>query len=206
MRTFLTMTALAVAMAANAGAAEKRAADWTLEERLAKRFDAADVAERDRAYRAAHPQIANDEGATVKHLEPGERMTAYVIDGSRNPELLLPHELFAQVVTAVTIEEPVRSKQKQFYRAGVRHFFGDDEVFWAAIAELSSRHGAANPPAGERCRAVHHAFEAAQAKFGAARFNDFLYDVIAPTMFYAGVSTTRDPIGELREAEWGCAR
>ena len=204
MRRLLLLCSTVVTLMALAGPA-KRPADWTLEERLAKRFNAADIAARDRAYRDAHPEIANDEGAAVKHLEPGQRMVAYVIDGSRNPELFLPHELFGHLVATVTLDEPTQLKQKEFYRAGIRQFFGEDALFWNEIARVSSPLRTVDPSKpGQKCRAQHAALTAVRSRFGAALFDEFLYSVIAPTMWCSDVSTSTDPQTDLRQAEWGC--
>lgn len=192
------MCAFAVPMSA------RTPAEWTLEERLAKRFNEADIAERDRAHRAAHPQLENAEGATIKHLPAGERMVAYVIDGSRDPELFLPHELFDGLLTAIRAEEPVRTKQREFYRAGILQFFGDDMVFWTELDQLAAGYTSlAEPARDERCRARFAALENAREHFGVARFDEFLYEVIAPSSgaAYVGDSTSE---AEVRRQAEGC--
>jgi hypothetical protein len=201
MRRFFLFCSIAVTLTAFAGTA-KHPADWTLEERLAKRFNAADIAARKQAYHLAHP--GTDDGY-VEHLRVGEHVIEDNVDGSRDPELLLPHELFDGVLTGVFTEEPLRSKQREFYRAAIRHFFGDDEKFWSAIGEFAAPLTGLANRSDEHCRAAHMALQKARARFGPALFDEFLYEAIAPSMQHAYTGTSSfDRQGQLRREAAGC--
>src|SRR5436190_2230470 len=65
--------------------------DWTLDERLAKRFDPADVRARNRVEVEAHGEAARASAMSGSGREMRSvPVMEYNIDGRRNPELFLP--------------------------------------------------------------------------------------------------------------------
>lgn len=189
------MCAFAVPMSA------RSPAEWTLEERLAKRFNPADMDDRNQAYHAAHP---GSDGGYVRYLGVGEHIVDETIDGSRDPELFMPHEVFRALLTGV--KGPVWERQRAFNRAGVRQFFGDDEVFWSEVTRLAlPLTTLVEPSEDERCRAQYAVLQSVRTRFGAAAFDEFLYTIVAPSMQYSATTTTAvDLEGMLRREANGC--
>ncbi|HEX8407451.1 MAG TPA: hypothetical protein VF883_01200 [Thermoanaerobaculia bacterium] len=182
---------------------------WTFEERLAQRFDPVKIRERAIAYQAEHPHLlAQQSVRTRADIAVDDRaVVSYVIDGRRNPELFMPHELFATLLTVVLPQEPLRSRQRDYYREDIRRFGFDDSAFWtnlehavstaAPLAQWSAQ------PGEELCRMRHRALQSARAFFG-DRLDAFLYEVIAPSQQHAVTTNLTDPAAALKRAAQGC--
>jgi hypothetical protein len=193
--------------------ARKRAWEWTLEERLAQRLDPADIRERETVYREKYREQLKASSVRL-HAERSNREGAieYGIDGARNPELFLSHELFDSLLTGFTRDDSLRVKQRAFMQPKIRRFgFTDDELFWAQLtsvvgeyASLKYAPSSTRPSRIEVCRARHRALEAARQVFGRERFEEFLYMVIAPDKQTSVVTFGVDPATELRKDEAGC--
>lgn len=183
--------------------------ELTVEERLAERLDPARIAERAREHRLRHPQIAAFERSTHAAERP-EGVITYVIDGRRNPELFLPHELFSSLLTGVRLREPLRTKQRGFFRESIRRFGFEDELFWRelerAAADLTSmletKRVDASPDEG--CRQRHRALQTAREIFGRQRFDRFLYEVVAPAAQQSSATNVSDPAAALKREAEGC--
>jgi hypothetical protein len=74
--------------------AAKQPWQWTDEERLGARFSPAAIADRNAAYQKSRARATS----TSAQPAPGQR---YVIDGRRNPELFLRHELLDHLLRGV---------------------------------------------------------------------------------------------------------
>src|SRR5262249_4435230 len=105
------------------GPKKKEAWEWTDEERIAARFDPAYVKANTRsgAERYGYPAAENVPGHAV-----------LVVDGSKNPEIFMPFELFTSLTQGLDDDQPS-------YRDGIRSMYHDrlvafgykdPEVFW----------------------------------------------------------------------------
>lgn len=193
----------------------RRAAwEWKLEERLAERFDPVKIRERQGAYREKHREQLQASGvpAAPERDYPGQRVVRYTIDGARNPELFLPHELFDSLLSAFTTDPEVRMKQRQFLMDAGLRAAGLDDTFWDEIESLASAYllvrfassGGVSPTRQEKCRLRYDALQAAREAFGRDRFDKLLYSVVAPNFSRSAITVGVDPVAELRQAEEGC--
>lgn len=202
---------LAFAALPSFSAAQSKAAwEWTVDERLAARFDPAKIRERDEAYvamyGAAHPELRSEQN-TPPHTE-----LRYRIDGARNPELFLPHELFDYLLRGVASEERVRSRVRQEWAAGLRGAGFDPDLFWPALESLSAAYvpwigrqgGISTQDRYERCHARYVALEAARQRFGARQFDRMLYTVVAPPRQFGVGTNFPNPGEDLRREAAGC--
>ncbi len=192
--------------------------EWTTEERLAARFDAEQIASR-RAEALAH----QDEAGPIP--APGFA----VINGARNPELLLPWEVFQHLLAQAfnplaPLQETFRDRTEALAPGGElpAHFWtrlqlASGEFLTAAgtrrtlIAELGRTPETARAPivakveaAGEGyCQKRRRGLDRARNEFGAAWFDRFLYLAVAPDIGMVWPENESWP-EELRQAEEGC--
>lgn len=191
--------------------------DWTIEDRLAVRFDPGDMQRRE----AANLQ----EMETVFHqkppaLPPGvKREDQSIVIGHQHPELFLPTELFESLVDAAFFPD---RQQSAAYRQSVERCLVsaglDPRSFWPALetiarepirlrlefSEIALKLNKASP---EESRALNQrlqevetalcgpqaaALAATKERFGRQRVDRFLYRAVAPQ---------RD-LGEPAKAEW----
>lgn len=192
----------------------KRAWEWTLEERLVQRFDPSGIQERETAYRAAHGGQLGSSPSKLTQVSYSAENVAYRIDGRRNPELFLPHELFDSLVTGLVPDIELRTKQRVFFESKIRAFGFDADLFWAELSSVSQEYVSvkydnsrvASPvTAHDHCRARFLALQAARRSFGHNRFEQFLYEVIAPSKQMSSVTGGSDPASQLRDADKGCS-
>lgn len=178
---------------------QKRPWEWTTEDRLAARVDPVKIAER-----------AQSTGR--------ETTQKYSIDGSRNPELLLPHELFQSLLTGFVPDDERRRRKRDSLRPGIVASGFNEELFWAqlrsAVGEYIDNYAY---PAQETvvsltdrrgyglCRVAYTALNNARQVFGPDRFDRFLYEVVAPRVWVASATNAPDPAAELRYVERGCS-
>jgi hypothetical protein len=142
----------------------------------------------------------------------------YVIDGRRNPELFLPHELFDALLSGLSADETERANQRAFFAGAIRRFGYDDAVFWTSLESVAADYlptknmscaGSRSEVSlcvRRRCVSRYHALETARSVFGSENFDRFLYTVIAPTMQLASASLDKNLGVSLRNAEFGCQR
>jgi len=190
------------------GNPKKPAWKWTLDERLAARFDAGAMAARDAGLQA-------EEEATRKrwsNLLAGEeaQMTGpppatETIDGSKTPELFLPVELFTTLLrrglSPEEEREGLQESRSRIEERAVALGFGQDlwdrlDKVVAPYLRLLYDEERRNPVyGGEKtkaedpkrkevrlrlCRARAQALEAAKAEFGEEAFLRLLYEAVAP--------------------------
>ena len=181
----------------------KRVWEWSVDERLAERLDPAHILERQVAYERAHAKALQ----RSPDPEPQPANFAHVIDGRRNPELFLPHELFDALMTGLTGDGTLRGKQRAYYGRAIRAFGYDDAEFWAQLESVSALYLAVRSSgrADAVCGARHDALQAARELFGRERFDEFLYVVIAPSSQKSEAATDAGHLAEeLRRAVRGC--
>jgi hypothetical protein len=188
---FICTVLLAVFVASPATADERGPWQWTDEERMAARFDPEKIRER----REAHEREQRARNPQAHALSP----TVNVIDGSRNPELLMPRELFQTLILrALDDKSGARDHIRCRYAKRAPWIAGDPEFWWrleAAAApflralERSRENGRIEretgiPPAPgeafEQCQNRMVALNAARETFGRERFDEFLYTAVAP--------------------------
>lgn len=185
----------AAAQTAKAWDDAKPAWQWALEERLAKRFDPAEVAARE-----ALAEKRTRELATFPWPWDGERGEVSELNGRDHPELFTPMELFIHLVDSA-YPYPPDGRQQRLWRQLVEDDaaalgFGADlwqrlrrvaspylkllqEDYRIAIAEQLER---GPTPPEVLCRVRRDALDAALDEFGKEAFLQLLYEVVAPPM------------------------
>jgi len=184
-------------------AQSKQPWEWTIDERLADRFDPAKIREREEAYVAAHPQIRS-----MPERPLGKDELRYRIDGRRNLELLLPHELFDSLLRSLLSND---EKSRTQWNARLKsagfdpdHFWPDLESVSAGYLPLLDRTVSGRSNAFEQCHARFESLNAARNLFGAERFDRMTYAVVAPHTQCSEGTTVRDPAKRLRSEANGC--
>lgn len=200
---------------------------WTVEERLAKRYDpkamaarAAEEAEKEKAFRERNPELAED--PLFKTDYPG-RPPVENIDGAKTPELFLVWELFTFFLER---DLPVNGSIHEYDRQRIEQRaaalgFGHDlwtrlEKATAPFNELRrearlqpSRFGksklgfAMDPEDLLLCRVRAEAIDAAKAEFGEEAFLRLLYEAVAPEHAITGMLAP-GLAEHLRFVEGGC--
>lgn len=220
--TILLSFSAFAATAADCGDAEGRRApwEWTLEERLAARFDTGLAKQRAAFARAEAAEVGAP--ATAVADDP------YAVDGRRNPELFLPAELFGQLLDGLAHDPNFRDVSRSVLRDGIRDFGFDEDAFWRDLARLSSgfvdlsakRAALENTlrtagPTEQRelrkqledlgrklCAQRVAALANARRYFGQEKFDRFLYTVVAPGLAVASAPSV--DAAHLRFLEGGC--
>jgi hypothetical protein len=184
-------------------AASPKPEEWDVERRLAERFDPVKNGERMAA------ELVKNPNAAPRPEENSPDARHYVIDGARNPELFLPHELFEGLLTAFQPDEFMQDAQRELYGRLLGEFGWDAEMFWPTLEQLSAdylqlryRTESADPTA--RCRARFEALQQARKAFGMKEFDAFLYRAIAPHGQSALVTNEPNPAARLRHEARGC--
>src|SRR5581483_4025186 len=114
--------------------------EWTNQERLAARFDPSQIGDRDAAYATAHPQLRSSGGhrTEANAVEGGKRGVVYTIDGTRNPELLLPTELFDALLSGLQPNATMATRQRAFYGRIIKKLGYDEADFWSQLESASA--------------------------------------------------------------------
>lgn len=198
--------ALLAVFAADAQQAKKAAWEWTVDERLAGRADAAAARERVMANREKWKAPPVSAMSTATPSQPYD-----VVLGAQHPELFLSYELFDNMTRQAFSDD---SRMRVVYRetidkqraaAGLPPDWLDRlEGLSASYLSTSKRvyDGERDPASQERmCRDRFAAMTAARRDFGAA-FDRFLYSAVAPDMFIFAIS--KPDIESLRRIEGGC--
>jgi hypothetical protein len=211
-RAYVTFGFALLSLAASAQSPPYEPWNWTLEERIAARFDARARAMRVAASKAramSFPQMPAADSSGASTPAPSD-----VLDGRANPEVFFPTEVFEHFIwKAYTLESPVwrqsmRDQSRDILRTDAE--WRDLDAIVAPYAaslrrdiELVESEDRANGPQRreiERERETLHesncslrrdAFRAARARFGKERFDRFLYSV-ALTGFASSYSADHD--------------
>ncbi|HET7522675.1 MAG TPA: hypothetical protein VFJ79_00880 [Acidimicrobiales bacterium] len=211
--------------------ATKAPEDWTLEERLAVRFDPGDVRRRREADRAAMVK-SGDLTAEQAAVEAADDECTNSVAGSRNPELFLPSEIFEKLIFVGFNPDPeFQRATRQLLEPRLRTAGLDPETFWTTLESIARKviqannefldldkqfqttRGAEHRRIKQRAEAVAiakcgpraEALARARATFGEKTFDRFLYHGIAPDMArFMGGDPDADWKGQLRAEEGGC--
>lgn len=206
-------------LSASSGQAAKQPWQWTLDERLAARYDAPLAAARVAAARGGEVSASN-----VTNAAQGRPID--VISGIRNPELLLPGEVFDYLMAMAFADDP--DTRTLFREAKAKHVaaIGLPADFWDRLEliansylsdvrqnrDLHKKQPRAEATA-ERTRKITQALEQlkcrdraraiadARQAFG-YKFDQFLYVAIAPSLTVTTFVAT--PAERVREIEGGC--
>jgi len=181
-RTILLLSGLLAMPLSGADSVRQPAWSLTTEERLAIRLDAAKMRQR---------EIARSESQRSVTAEPVvPRYETYVIDGCRDPELFLPTELFDALLLRLDQSDGAfASKRDALERISARY--------------REAKRAKADPD--ELCRLRALALAMARAEFGAAAFDRFLYEAVAPSLSMS-FRRSEDAAERLRDQEQGCRR
>ncbi len=184
--------------------------EWTVDERLADRLNPEQIRVRNAAYADAVSQRGSSSAVTGAHSDAARNdssVLTYEIDGRRNPELFLTHELFDRLLIGLASDGTMRTKQRAFYGPFLRGLGYDETAFWASLESVSSGYLAVRDTATEgdvSCVARYQALQAARRLFGQQRFDRLLYVVVAPNVQHSTSTMDRNHGEALRRAEMGC--
>jgi hypothetical protein len=176
---------------------------WSTEARLLVRFDPVRMQERERLAESGstRPTRVAPDDATDRTF----RMT---IDGRTHPELLLPHEVFNGLISGLHPDPTMRAKQQAYFAPLLAGQGVNPVEFWEQLAQVAAPFIAAkygNAPQPEVCRSRYEALMASRALYGAARFDEILYEVVAPSLRLSENASSASALHtRLRSAERGC--
>jgi len=211
---------IAAAQAEHATERSKRPAwQWSLEERLAARFESEGMKARAAEAAAGRQQVAAQFGETGDASED-----QHSIDGRREPELFLPTELFRSFINRAFPEDGegqayARRRLEagaaalgfgsdlwiRLEKAAAPYLSARDERYRRAMAALAVSEEPENPADDDlaHCRALAQSLAAAKAEFGAEALLRLLYQEVAPTLSIT-YNFDDETIGRLRSLEGGC--
>ncbi|MEA2568635.1 MAG: hypothetical protein QOI24_636 [Acidobacteriota bacterium] len=229
--TLLMISTLPLIAADAVPARPKPAWEWTLEERVAKRYDPASL--RDRMTREATEPfgIMSVPQGTIANPSPTATRYPSIIIGARDPELFMPWELFDDVVrnaygddsaerVEIRAQIEQRAKEANFsLPGGFWEELGRTAKPWIDFGDRVERAGrrlrVANPietrelrreidkAADEACTIRFNAFNAVREHFGADWIAQFLYQVVAPDVRLIRAGGADDPV-QMLSFEGGC--
>lgn len=229
MARFLTALALAMAMPAFAGDAPavnrprtmKAAWQWSDDERIEQRLNVENIRERSRIWRADN---VSDSPQSMGQMFGFGPPSPFIIDGSRNPELIMPSELFLSLIMT-----PADELQRKPLDEQLKIFEWDAATFWKALEEASADFrklseesielqrslSKLSPLEAREARRKVDSLEAPQclARFNALQqlrkrysgeFDRFLYTAVAPNIRLSSTMPTASESFQLRYIEGGC--
>ena len=165
---------------------------WTVDQRLSVRFDPVDMEKRLRA---------------MDKAQAPERGTC-VVDGARNPELLLPSELFPQLLKTGFNPDP---DARKLYRSRIEPVaieLGIGPELWPTLKEVAAgilpSASGKRPTWEELCRGHFEALTAARKAFGQKSFDRLLYEAVAPGLKISLAGAGPELEKQLRDMEDGC--
>jgi hypothetical protein len=198
-------------IAGTTGEAQTPPWKWSVEDRARLRGDV--------EQRRARNQRHEERNATIEHRAPIATFDeSDLIEGSTNPELFFPTELFRQLVKSAFISNPtiypqvVRDRTSDlFTRTEDWQYFATIVDDYATLLQREVQLGqlAAQAPGSDRarisnqlaavqreqCRAMKSALTSARGKFGRDRFDRMLYEVVPPGLLIS----YGDPDNQLKE-------
>ena len=159
--------------------ADQRGEPWDLSisERLARRT-------------AARHSIVHSNGSGAEALPHA----AFVIDGSRTPELFMPSELMAMLLDTYSLPSTSRSAVRQMYHAAIVSFHWNEVDFWKDIdatgadyfQAIYANQGKARTERASRTICAKRATALEQMRKRYANFDRFLYGDFAAGQTLAG--------------------
>jgi len=229
--TFAAVLALPLVASEPAAARPKPAWQWTLDERLAKRFDTASQLDRITPQATEPYGVLSVPEAPVAKPSPTAAKLPSIIVGVRNPELLLPWELFDVLVSgAFSPNATTRDEERRELAANARVAgLTLPTDFWKTLENAARRqwemehraiaigHRIAKATADEApaaraeyvrnyeglCEARAEAIARARDAFGTEWFDRFLYLAVAPRTVQIKPGGVDDP-HLLRVIDGGC--
>jgi hypothetical protein len=225
------LTALALAMAVPAFAADapvpnrprtvKAAWEWSDDERIEQRLNAENIRERSRIWRAENYSENPQSMGQMFGFGPP---SPFIVDGSRNPELIMPSELFLSLIMT-----PEDELQRKPINEQLKIFGWDPPTFWKALKEASADFWTLSEESIElqrslsklsplEAREVRRKVDSLEAPQCLARFNAlqqlrkrypgdfdrFLYTAVAPNIRLSSTMPTASESFQLRYIEGGC--
>lgn len=190
--------------------ADKQPWQWSDEERLTARFDPRAMIERNEAYARSQVRAASSERRAARPA------MNYVIDGRRNPELLMRHELLEHLVRGIGSNKADAEKYRRALAPSLGEVGLNAGTFWAELEAATSPYlslrerfaarGRGYGRAEEKalCAARADALSAAEKHFGPEKFDKLLYVGVAPYIIYTQSTTYPDATGRLRREARGC--
>ena len=205
----------------------KAAWRWTVEERIARRFNPEAMKTRvaeDRAEQRARQKLFPkfDDRLFAAGAE-GASSVMDTLNGNKHPELFFPHELFAHLLDSAFPpgNDPKSGSRRLIEERAAALGFGRD--LWPRLekvatpllkleAEWERRRadpGYAAKMEGEAirlCRVRAEALTAAKSEFGEEAFLRLLYEAVAPTMARdtVGLGLVAEDIDRMRYTAGGC--
>lgn len=196
---------------------------WTLEERIEVRFDPDSMRERSAAMEALNRAIRGDNPRTAEQstTEPPPPPIQQAIDGTRDPALFTPAEVFDALLFAFYDVPGARKDIREAVNRELPALYLTPDEFWNALEQIAGKyidrnqemfHGrglTSRKEQNEFCAMRIDALSAARARFGDG-FDRLMYVAVAPKMSSVGGSgpsnprSHYDPIRELRRKEGGC--
>lgn len=165
---------------------------WSVDQRLRVRFDPSDMEKRLQAI----------------DMVPAPERGANVVDGSKNPELLLPSELFRELLKQGFDENLDARTTFRDRLEPVASDLGIGPELWPTLRELA----AGLLPSAERekltweelCLSRFEAMAAARKAFGEKSFDRMLYEGVAPGLKISAMGAGPELEKQLRDGEDGC--
>jgi len=213
---FLVLLSLAFTVGAKVPLKPRQAWEWTDDERVVARFDDAANRERVAAFQASQLNASrvSARNTASQHSFPAH---FFVIEGSRNPELFMRHELLDALLRGFSVNQSMAAQFRQsldseFRSAGIT----DPQAFWSTLEKSAHAYltlqrsidargsGRSRDDDEALCRARYAALVASERAFGASRFDELLYTVIAPAQRHTQSTTFPDPASRLRREAGGC--
>jgi len=165
---------------------------WTVDQRLRARFDPADMEKR----------------LDAIDMNPRPARGSCVVDGAKNPELLLPSELFSALLKQGFDPDPDARKLYRSRVEPVASELGIGPELWPTLKEVASdllpTGSRDKRPWEEVCRSHFEALEAARKTLGEKAFDRMLYKAVAPGLKISTMGSSPEMEKELRDMEDGC--
>lgn len=203
----------------------KNAWEWTVEERLADRFDPGKIQARNREDRSAMSKATSTEAAPAIPAAD-DRL---VIDGAKNPELFLPWELVNRLLRGgLARDVETRTYFRGSYATEIRSYGWDESTFWkdfekvgSSYADLLARHAQLRAQAQReppvRRRALEQEAESLRPSMVCVRadvlrrararwpdFDRFLYTVVAVSFTMSTTMPSVEQQNAMRRYEEPC--
>jgi hypothetical protein len=214
---FLGLLALAFTVGATQPSKPKRAWEWTDDERVAARFDEAANRERVAAFQASQRKALSSVSAGNAASQHSLLARLFVIEGSRNPELFMRHELLDALLRGFSANQAMATQFRQSLDSELRsEGITDPQAFWVALEKSAHAYltlqrrieargsGRSREDDDALCRERYAALIASERTFGARRFDELLYTVIAPAQRHTQSTTFPDAASRLRREAGGC--
>lgn len=202
----------------------KPAWEWSLDERIAKRLDPVSIMERAQANE--RELNLSPEELTYLGLSTPPKVR-FTVDGKRDPELLMPFELFDSILHGV--RDGGESTRSTYHKA-ITESGWEEQEFWRTLeistveyrratdarlvierkartlegAEKRSLTAQAESDGVRECGLRADALQSTRSKLGIEKFNRFLYERVAPNVGIGSDFPLNNEEWRLRFIEAGC--